>query len=70
MKRDNYNKKKCSICGFYTLDKSRPYSICPICYWEDDPIQSKDPSFSGGANKLCLTDYKDNWVQNHNVAVG
>lgn len=27
-----------------------------LCKWEDDPVQSSDPGFSGGANTLSLTE--------------
>ncbi|EGN7764477.1 hypothetical protein ISN88_004608, partial [Escherichia coli] len=34
------------------------YEICPICGWEDDPVQSADPDFSGGANSPSLNEAK------------
>jgi hypothetical protein len=30
------------------------YEICAVCGWEDDPVQSADPDFAGGANSLSL----------------
>jgi hypothetical protein len=59
--------KKCPICGYYTLDADEPYNICPICDWEDDPIQTDDPNFWGGANDLSLNDYREQWLKDHNV---
>lgn len=50
-------KKKytCSCCGYKTLDEPPGnYEICPICFWEDDPIQREDVYFSGGANVPSL----------------
>ena len=34
-------KYKCPCCGFYTFDEklNGNYDICPVCFWEDDPIQ-------------------------------
>jgi hypothetical protein len=37
--------------------------------WEDDPIQAKDPEFWGGANELCLNDYRKAWVLEHHRSV-
>ena len=46
----------CPCCGYDTLTEEPPgtYDICPICFWEDDPIQYKDPVFKGGANRVSL----------------
>lgn len=41
-------------CGYYTFD-NKPngnYDICPVCFWEDDPVQLNDIHFKGGANKV------------------
>ncbi|WP_244156975.1 CPCC family cysteine-rich protein [Kosakonia radicincitans] len=27
-----------------------------LCKWEDDPVQSSDPGFAGGANTLSLAE--------------
>jgi hypothetical protein len=44
----------CPCCGFLTLDDRGHYDICDVCFWEDDPIQSNDPSYWGGANEMSL----------------
>ena len=55
-------KNKCPCCGFYTLsDDNGHYDICPVCYWEDDPIQSDDIYYEGGANGICLKEARDNF---------
>lgn len=54
-------KNKCPCCGFYTLDKDDPkYDICPVCYWENDPIQEKYPEETG-ANKVSLIEGRINY---------
>ena len=56
-------KHKCPCCGYYTFD-SKPdesYDICEVCFWEADPIQSEDPTFQGGANKVSLIQAKENY---------
>ena len=46
----------CPCCGYNTLTEppTGTYNICKICFWEDDPIQFKDPTYEGGANKASL----------------
>lgn len=53
----------CPCCGYRTLD-SQPgsYDICPICSWEDDPIQLASPDYAGGANTLSLIDAQKNFL--------
>ena len=32
--------KPCPCCGYLVFDEEPgSYSICPICYWEDDAVQ-------------------------------
>ena len=49
-------KYKCPCCGFYTFDEklNGNYDICPVCFWEDDPIQLEDNEYKGGANRVSL----------------
>jgi hypothetical protein len=44
----------CACCGYKTIEEKGNYEICPICYWEDDPVQETDPWFEGGANTPSL----------------
>jgi len=32
-----------------------------VCGWEDDPVQSSDPSYAGGANKDSLNEARRQW---------
>lgn len=47
-------KYKCPCCGYYTFDEEPKgnYDICPVCFWEDEPII--DENMPGGANKVSL----------------
>lgn len=40
----------------------RSYEICPVCFWEDDPVQNEDPEYQGGANSVSLTTARRNYV--------
>lgn len=45
----------CVSCGHLTMDEPPgSYSICPVCFWEDDQIQLRWPDWAGGANKPSL----------------
>lgn len=49
-------KYQCPCCGFKTLTSEQrgSFEICPVCYWEDDKVQLKDPDYAGGANSVSL----------------
>ncbi|MDE9534336.1 hypothetical protein KKJ06_15405 [Xenorhabdus bovienii] len=49
-------KHHCPCCNNVTLDSLGEYLICDICGWEDDPIQSDDHDFQGGANNMSLNE--------------
>ena len=53
----------CPCCGYLTLKEEPPgsYCICQVCFWEDDPIQSVDPSYRGGANTMSLDEARRNF---------
>lgn len=57
---------KCPVCGKYTFQSGLgSYEICPVCGWEDDKAQYKDPNLKGGANRLSLKEYKERYEKNH-----
>ncbi|WP_078118489.1 CPCC family cysteine-rich protein [Thiosocius teredinicola] len=51
----------CACCGYATIDQKGNYEICPICYWENDPVQEADPWFQGGANTPSLFEAQSNF---------
>lgn len=56
-------KYKCPCCGYYTFS-SKPngdYSICPVCFWEDDPFQFDNPNLEGMANTVSLNQARENY---------
>ncbi|GMO51072.1 MAG: hypothetical protein Pg6C_15550 [Treponemataceae bacterium] len=49
------DNRQCACCGQKTLNPALKFhGICPVCGWEDDPIQNDDPSYEGGANTINL----------------
>ncbi|MBN1368538.1 MAG: hypothetical protein JW967_11495 [Dehalococcoidales bacterium] len=57
------DKFACPCCGYLTLEGQPPgsYEICPICFWEDDPVQFNNPNYQSGANKVSLNQAKINF---------
>jgi hypothetical protein len=57
----------CPCCDFLTLDDppTGTFQLCPICRWEDDNVQYKDPDYEGGANGVSLLEARENitWVR-------
>lgn len=54
---------KCPCCSRFTLYERGAYEICRVCDWEDDPVQSTDPAYSGGANSSNLSDAQARWTE-------
>jgi hypothetical protein len=58
-------KFACPCCGYKTFHEKPDgnYSICPVCFWEDDPIQLKNPNYMGGANNVSLRQAQINFEE-------
>ena len=56
-------KYPCPCCGYLTFEyePNGDYDICPVCFWEDDLVQQKNPDFEGGANLVSLNQAKENF---------
>lgn len=56
--------RACPCCGCKTLGDLCPgsWEVCPVCFWEDDPVQWEDPSVAGGANRVSLAEARKNFV--------
>ena len=49
-------KYRCPVCGKHYFDEIGAYEICPVCGWEDDPLQRREPDLKGGANSMSLNE--------------
>lgn len=56
------SKNTCPCCGYRTMDSDGHYDICPICFWEDDPIQ-KENKYDIGANQIPLIEAQKNYIK-------
>ncbi len=63
--RPSPEKYPCPCCGYYTLLNEPPgtYELCPICFWEDDGVQYRDPDAEGGANRESLRQAQRNFQE-------
>lgn len=52
----------CPVCRSAVTGVSDSYEICRRCDWEDDPVQSVDPSYAGGANCSSLDEARAHWL--------
>lgn len=50
----------CPCCGYQTITSE--YDICPICAWEHDEAQERDPDSEIGANAVSLREAQRNFV--------
>ena len=57
-------KFMCMCCEKYVMEEHTPGSlaVCPNCGWIDDEAQFNDFLLSGGANRLCLKEYRENYL--------
>lgn len=53
----------CPCCGSRTLGELGSYELCDVCGWEDDPVQSADPEYAGGANGENLNSARKRWQE-------
>jgi hypothetical protein len=60
----------CPCCGQLTLSESGVYEICGVCHWEDDPVQSTNASYVGGANRCSLRQARERWMSEAKSAYG
>jgi hypothetical protein len=51
----------CPCCGSRTISELGTYEVCEVCGWEDDPIQTADPEYPGGANNESLNEARTRW---------
>lgn len=54
----------CPCCGYLTMgEPPGSYEICDICFWEDDAVQLRWPTWAGGANRPHLIDAQQTFLR-------
>jgi len=51
----------CDCCASLVISERGAFEICPVCSWEDDPVQARDPDLEGGANNMSLAEARALW---------
>ncbi|MEU2394982.1 CPCC family cysteine-rich protein [Streptomyces sp. NPDC007369] len=52
----------CIVCGNLTIEVRGYYEICPVCGWEDDGGDYRDPDrYVGGPNHVTLREARENY---------
>ncbi|MFB6820255.1 CPCC family cysteine-rich protein [Streptomyces virginiae] len=58
-------RRPCPCCGHLVFDVEDgwpgSFAICPVCSWEDDPVQFRWPFRPGGANQWSLAEAQQNF---------
>jgi hypothetical protein len=54
-------KYACLCCGYLVHDEPSAYDICPICFWEDCPLQASNPDDASGPNHTPLREAQRNF---------
>lgn len=56
-------KYMCPCCNCFTMehDEAVYHDICPVCFWENDPIQNDDEKYIGGSNDISLSEARANY---------
>jgi hypothetical protein len=55
----------CPVCGKTVFDEEGDYDICTVCGWENDPVQTRDADYAGGANRISLNEARRKWAASH-----
>lgn len=53
------DKILCPVCGKYEFEEKGDYDICEVCNWENDPLQTAEPDYKGGANHMSLNEARE-----------
>jgi hypothetical protein len=68
MIEDNSNNRiKCPVCGKHYFSDRANFEVCPICNWENDPLQYDLPDEDGGANRMSLNQAREAWKKGEKV---
>ena len=58
----DHDLQPCPCCDSRVLTMLGGYEVCEVCGREDDPIQTAESDYAGGANKLSLNQARMQWA--------
>jgi RNA polymerase subunit RPABC4/transcription elongation factor Spt4 len=50
---------KCPVCGKSEFAFANSHEICPVCNWQNDEGQHRDPEQGECANKMSLNEARE-----------
>lgn len=59
-------KYQCPCCSYFTYNGSaggRLGFICPVCFWENDPLIASNDDPSGSNHGITLNEAKSNYLK-------
>lgn len=57
-------KYPCVCCGHLVFEEPiDSHDICAVCFWEDDGVQARHPTWRAGANVVSLVEAQRNYQQ-------
>ena len=62
------NKHECPCCNNLSLSELGRWETCDVCNWEDDPIMTDNPDYSGGAMDMSLNEARRAYREGRKVA--
>lgn len=57
----------CPVCGRYEFERAGNHDICPVCGWEDDIVQLRNPDEEACANNMSLNQAKAAYARGERV---
>jgi hypothetical protein len=55
-------KHPCPACGYCTLPDRYDWDICPVCFWEDDVLETNNDPSSPANHGMLLSDAQANFL--------
>jgi len=56
------NRHEYPCCKYFSLNENPgAYEICPVCFWMDDPLQSRDTNCIRPTNRMSLNEARNNF---------
>jgi hypothetical protein len=56
-----YKSVQCPCCDYYSLSDKGEYSICKVCFWEDDGLDIDSLDTSSSPNRMTLREARANF---------
>ena len=60
-------RHKCPVCGKFEFPHVGSYDYCPVCGWQDDPIQEDEPDEDCCANQMSLNEAREAYKRGEKI---